>query len=254
MLLETAGLTKIFGGLIALHDINMSIEEGEIVGLIGPNGAGKSTIINLISGFLRPHSGRILFEGKDITGLKPHLMARLGIGRTFQITPFFGEFTTLQNIVASFYLSADNSLFGSIFNTLSYRQKEKAILNQAEKNLELVGLGPVRDELAKNLPHGFQKVLDLATALSVKPKILLLDEPIGGMDPDEIALALQVIDRIRAQGTTILLVEHNVGIVMSLCDRIMVVNYGLKIAEGPPDEVRANNEVIRAYFGEEYAA
>jgi branched-chain amino acid transport system ATP-binding protein len=254
MLLKTAGLTKVFGGLVAVHDIDMSIEEGQIVGLIGPNGAGKSTIINLISGFLRPSSGKILFAGKDITGQKPHEVARMGIGRTFQITPFFGEFTTLKNIVASFYLSADNSLFGSIFNTRTYRRKEKSIFDQAEENLELVGLGPVRDELAKNLPHGFQKVLDLATALSVKPKILLLDEPIGGMDQDEITLALKVINKIRAQGTTILLVEHNVGIVMSLCDRILVVNYGKKIAEGPPDEVRADKEVIRAYFGEEYAA
>ncbi len=254
MLLKIQGLTKIFGGLVAVHRVDMAIDEGQIVGLIGPNGAGKSTMINLISGFLRPSSGSIFFDGKDITGKKPHLVARMGIGRTFQITPFFGEFTTLKNIVASFYLSADTSLWGSILNTRSYRRKEENILNQAEENLQLVGLGGVRDELAKNLSHGYQKVLDLAAALAVKPKLLLLDEPIGGMDPDEISLALKVINKIRAQGTTILLVEHNVAVVMSLCDRIIVVNYGEKIAEGSPEEVRGNKEVIRAYFGGEYAA
>lgn len=253
MLLEINGLTKYFGGLAAVSQVGMSVDDGQIVGLIGPNGAGKTTIINLISGFLRPSGGSIIFEGENITDKKPHSVAKLGIGRTFQIVPLFSEFTALQNVVTSFYLSADSSLWGSVFRTSTYCEREKYILSQAEENLQLVGLGGVRDELAKNLPHGYQKMLGLARALSVKPKLLLLDEPIGGMSPDEINLALNTIDKVRAQGTTILLVEHNMEVVMSLCDRIIVINYGEKIAEGSPEEVRRNEDVIRAYFGGEYA-
>lgn len=254
MLLKTTRLSKHFGGLTAVSEFDMSVDDGQIVGLIGPNGAGKTTILNLISGFLRVTRGNIMFDGKNITGKKPHLLARMGIGRTFQISPLFGEFTTFKNIVASFYLSADSSLLGSVFNTPGYRKKEEYILHQAEENLQLVGLAKVRDELAKNLPHGYQKVLDLARALAVRPKLLLLDEPIGGMSSEEIDLALKAIDKVRSQGTTILLVEHNMAVVMSLCDRIIVVNYGEKIAEGSPEEVRKNKDVIRAYFGGEYVA
>ncbi len=254
MLLETRNLTKDFGGLMAVSQVDLSVEQGRIVGLIGPNGAGKTTLINLISGFLRPTAGTIIFDGKDVTGEKPHVNARMGMGRTFQIVPFFGEFTTFKNIVASFYLSSDRSLIGSLFNTRSYRKKEEYILAQAEENLRLVGLTAVKDELVKNLPHGYQKVLDLASALAVKPKLLLLDEPIGGMSQDETDLALNAIRKVHAQGTTILLVEHNVSIVMGLCDHIVVINYGRKIAEGSPDEVKKNEQVIRAYFGGDYAA
>lgn len=253
MLLETTALTKYFGGLAAVSQLDMAIDEGQIVGLIGPNGAGKTTIFNLITGFLRPTRGKIIFGGRDITSKKPHLIARMGIGRTFQLTPLFGDFTTLQNVAASFHLSADSSLWGAIFNTSTYHKREEYILNQAEENLQLVGLDKVRDELAKNLPHGYQKMLGMARALAVKPKLLLLDEPIAGMNPDEINFALKAIDKLRLQKMAILLVEHNMA-VMSLCDRIIVVNYGQKIAEGSPEEVRKNEDVIRAYFGEEHAA
>ena len=254
MLLETIGLTRYFGGLAAVSDVDMSVDEGEIVGLIGPNGAGKTTFINLVNGFMKPTRGTIAFDGKDITGKKPHVLARMGIGRTFQITPFFSEFTTFENIVASFYLSADASLWGSIFATRKYRRREDDILKQAEGNLHLVGLEGAKDELARNLPHGHQRVLDLAAALAVKPKLLLLDEPLGGMGQEEIDLALDAIRKVRARGTSILLVEHNVPVVMGLCDRIVVINYGRKIAEGAPHEVKKNKEVISAYFGGEYAA
>ena len=253
MLLEINGLTKYFGGLAAVFEVDMSVQEGQIVGLIGPNGAGKTTIINLISGFLRSDSGSIRFNGEDITGKKPHFNAKLGIGRTFQIVPLFNEFTTLQNVVASFYLSSDSSLWGSIWRTSTYRRKEKYILSQAEKNLHVLGLWGARYELAKNLPHGYQKMLGLARALSVKPELLLLDEPMAGMNPDEINLALKAIDQVRSHGITILLIEHNVEVVMSLCDRIIAINYGRKITEGPPAEVKQNEEVVRAYLGEEYA-
>lgn len=253
VLLEIKGLTKHFGGLTAVSHVDISIKEREIVGLIGPNGAGKTTIINLISGFQRPSRGSIIFNGKNITGKKPHAIAKLGIGRSFQIVPLFGEFTAFQNVVASFYLSADSSLWGSIFRTSKYRAREKNILSQAEENMRLVGLGGVRNELAKNLPHGYQKMLGFARALSIKPKLLLLDEPIAGMNPDEINLALKAIDQVRSQGVTILLIEHNM-IVMNICDRIISLNYGQKIAEGTPEEVKKNEDVIRAYFGGEYAA
>ena len=252
MLLETNGLTKHFGGLAAVSQVDMSVDGGQIVGLIGPNGAGKTTIINLISGFLRPSRGSIIFDGENITGKKSHLVAKLGIGRTFQIVPLFSEFTTLQNVVASFYISADSSLWGSIFRTSTYRKREEYILNQAEENLQLLGLDKVRDELAKNLPHGYQKMLGLARALAVKPKLLLLDEPIAGMNPDEINLALKAIEKVRSQGVTILLVEHNM-VVMGICDRVIAINYGRKIAEGSPAEIKKNEDVIRAYFGGEYA-
>jgi branched-chain amino acid transport system ATP-binding protein len=252
VLLETNGLTKYFGGLAAVSQVDMSVDGGQIVGLIGPNGAGKTTIINLISGFLRPSRGSIIFDGENITGKKSHLVAKLGIGRTFQIVPLFNEFTTLQNVVASFYISADSSLWGSIFRTSTYRKREEYILNQAEENLQLLGLDKVRDELAKNLPHGYQKMLGLARALAVKPKLLLLDEPIAGMNPDEINLALKAIEKVRSQGVTILLVEHNM-VVMGICDRVIAINYGRKIAEGSPEEMKKNEDVIRAYFGGEYA-
>jgi branched-chain amino acid transport system ATP-binding protein len=252
VLLETNGLTKYFGGLAAVSQVDMSVDGGQIVGLIGPNGAGKTTIINLISGFLRPSRGSIIFDGENITGKKSHLVAKLGIGRTFQIVPLFNEFTTLQNVVASFYISADSSLWGSIFRTSTYRKREEYILNQAEENLQLLGLDKVRDELAKNLPHGYQKMLGLARALAVKPKLLLLDEPIAGMNPDEINLALKAIEKVRSQGVTILLVEHNM-VVMGICDRVIAINYGRKIAEGSPAEIKKNEDVIRAYFGGEYA-
>jgi branched-chain amino acid transport system ATP-binding protein len=240
VLLETNGLTKYFGGLAAVSQVDMSVDGGQIVGLIGPNGAGKTTIINLISGFLRPSRGSIIFDGENITGKKSHLVAKLGIGRTFQIVPLFNEFTTLQNVVASFYISADSSLWGSIFRTSTYRKREEYILNQAEENLQLLGLDKVRDELG------------LARALAVKPKLLLLDEPIAGMNPDEINLALKAIEKVRSQGVTILLVEHNM-VVMGICDRVIAINYGRKIAEGSPEEMKKNEDVIRAYFGGEYA-
>ena len=190
-----------------------------------------------VLGFLRPSKGSIIFDGVDVTDKKPHHHARMGMGRTFQITPFFGEFTTFENIVASYYLSADRSLWGSLFRTRTYREKEAEVQQLAEENMKFVGLEKVRDELAGNLSHGHQKVLDLAAALAIKPRFLLLDEPIGGMSREETDLALNAIKKVHEQGTTILLVEHNVSIVMGLCDHIVVINYGRRItrrSQGQP--------------------
>ena len=253
VLLETKGLTKHFGGLAAVSQLDLYVNRGEIVGLIGPNGAGKTTVFNLITGFLRPTSGKVLFDGHDITGRKPHLIAETGIGRTFQLAYLFPDFTVMENVVASFYLYPRSGFWEALFNTPAYRKKEKDILNQAKEVLRLVGLDRAEDELAKNLPHGHQKVLNVARALAIKPKLLLLDEPIAGMTRDEIVFSLGVFDKIRSQGITILFVEHNMEF-MSLCDRVIVLNFGNKIAEGSSEEVRQNEAVIQAYFGSEHAA
>jgi branched-chain amino acid transport system ATP-binding protein len=253
MLLEINGLTKFFGGLAAVRQFDMHINEGEIVGLIGPNGAGKTTIFNLMTGVLRSTKGKIKFAGKEITGKKPHEIAELGIGRTFQQNPLFGNFTVLENVTASFHLHPRSSTLDIYFNTATYRRNEADILEQSLEILHLVGLERIKDELAKNLSHGHQKMLGMARALAVKPKLLLLDEPLGGMNPDEIDFTITAIRKTQQQRVTILLVEHNMKI-MDFCERVIVINFGQKIAEGLPKEVRENKEVIRAYLGGEKVA
>jgi len=253
MQIEISGLTKYFGGLAAVSQLDMYVNEGEIVGLIGPNGAGKTTIFNLITGVFPPTKGRVIFEGTDITGRKPHVIAKLGIGRTFQLNPLFADFTVLENVSASFYLHPRSSLLDIYFNTATYRRNEAYILEQSLEILHLVGLDKVKDELAKNLPHGYQKMLGMARALAIRPKLLLLDEPLAGMNPDEIDFTMTAIKKTKQQGITLVLVEHNMQI-MDLCDRVVVINFGQKIAEGSAEEVRKNKDVIRAYFGGEHVA
>ena len=253
MILETKELTKQFGGLAAVFQLDISINEGEIVGIIGPNGAGKTTVFNLITGFIRPTAGAVTFKGKNITRKKPHLIAKMGIGRTFQLAYLFPEFTVFENIVSSFNLDPKTGFWEALFKLPSYRRKEREIFKQAEEILHLVGLEEVRHVQGKNLPHGHQKLLTMARALAIRPQVLLLDEPIGGMSLEEIKYAMTVIEKIRSQGITILLVEHNMRI-MTLCDRVIVINFGTKIAEGSMEEVRQNNEVMKAYFGREDAA
>jgi branched-chain amino acid transport system ATP-binding protein len=253
MFLQISGLTKNFGGLTAVNHFDMYVNKGKIVGLIGPNGAGKTTLFNLITGVLRPTRGKVIFDGEDVTGKKPHQIAERGIGRTFQLTPLFANFTVLENVSASFHLHPRSSLLDIYFNTKTYRRNEAYILEQSLEILKLVGLDRVKSELAKNLPHGYQKMLGIARALAVKPKLLLLDEPVAGMNPDEIDFTMTGIRKTQQQGTTIVVVEHNMRI-MDLCDRVVVINFGQKIAEGLPKEVRKNEEVTKAYFGDEYAA
>ena len=253
VLLEIKELTKYFGGLCAVDHVNMHVDEDEIVGLIGPNGAGKTTLFNLITGITRPTSGQILFDGKDITFKKPHDVAKLRIGRTFQLVAPLSNFTVQENVAASFFLYAERSLWHVLFKTSTYRKREEAILEKIKEILQLTQLSDVEQKLANQLPHGHQKLLGLARALAVKPKLLLLDEPVGGMTPEEIMLGMEVIRKVHSQGIAILLVEHNMQ-VMELCDRIAVLNFGNKIAEGLPEEIRANKDVIQAYFGVEHAA
>ena len=247
-LLELKGLTKHFGGLAAVSQFDMVVNKEEIVGLIGPNGAGKTTIFNSITGVYPPTRGQVIYDGTDITGKKPHKIAEFGIGRTFQMNPLFGDFTVLQNVSASFHLHPRSSLINIYFNTATYRRNEAYILEQSFEILRLVGLEQVKDDLARNLPHGYQKMLGVARALATRPKLLLLDEPLAGMNPSEIEFTLMNIRKTRQQGVTVLIVEHNMQI-LDLCDRVVVISFGQKICEGLPREVRENQDVIIAYLG-----
>ena len=253
MLLELHKVTKHFIGLVAVDDFNMDIDRGELVGLIGPNGAGKTTLFNLITGILRLTSGKIIFNGIDITEKRPHEVAELGIGRTFQLNPLFSDFTVLENVIASFHLRPKSSLPDVFFNTATYRKNEADIKEQSLQILNLLGLDKVKNVLGKHLPHGHRLILGIARALAVKPKLLLLDEPTRGMSLEEIDLALGAIERMCEQGVTIVLVEHNMEVI-DFCDRVIVMNFGRKIAEGSVDQVRENKEVIKAYLGGTYAA
>lgn len=248
-MLETKNLTKNFKGVQAVNHLNLIVNSGEIVGLIGPNGAGKTTVFNLITGYLRPTEGKVILNGKDITGQKPHVIAMKGIIRTFQLDRIFHNFNVIQNIEIASYLYAGIGLCEAIWNTSGYRNKYHETSKSAEKILKFVGLEDKRDEMARHLSHGHQKLLGIAIALAAKPKVLLLDEPLGGMNSSEVEKTLGIIGEIRKQGTAILLVEHNMQAVMKICDRIVVLNFGMEIARGLPEEIQKNQEVIQAYLG-----
>lgn len=253
-LLELQKLTKCFGGLTAVSELDLSIEKGEIVGLIGPNGAGKTTVFNTISGVFRPTRGKVLFKDKDITGLKPHSVVGSGLVRTFQLTTLFGEMTVLENILAGFHLTSGIGFWGVLFNTASIRGKQEQLLERTVELADFMGLIGKQHELAKNLPHGHQRMLEMAIALAASPELLLLDEPVTGMSAEEANEMMNKISDTRNRGITILLVEHDMRVVMDICDRICVLNFGKKIAEGSPEEICENKEVIAAYLGTEYAA
>jgi len=248
IILEITGLTKNFGGLTAVSNIDMKVNDGEVLGLIGPNGAGKTTFFNLVTGVIRPTKGKVVYKGKDITGKKSHEIAELGVGRTFQLNPLFPNFTVLENVLYSFQLRPCSSLLDTFFNSPTYRNNEAYIMEQSLEILNLVGLYKVKDELAKNQPHGYQKMLGVARALAIKPELLLLDEPIAGMNPDEIDNTIAAIKRTSQLGVTIILVEHNMKI-LEICDRVVVINFGQNIVEGSPQEIKENPEVIKAYLG-----
>lgn len=247
--LETIGLTKRFGGLTVIDNLDFVINQGEIKGLIGPNGAGKSTFFNLVTGVLMPTSGKILYDDwVDITTKKPYQVAKLGIGRTFQMNPLFGEFTVLENIRAAFHLRPKSTLFDIYFNTKTYRTNEKSITEKAEELIEFLGLTAMRNTLAKNLPHGYQKILGVARALATRPKLLMLDEPLGGLNPEEIDFSIRAIAKMRDQGMTVLVVEHNMQ-VLEILDSVTVISFGQKIFEGTPEDMRQDSTVIETYFG-----
>jgi branched-chain amino acid transport system ATP-binding protein len=250
MLLEVTNLTKNFGGLAAVSQFNMKIPQGQIVGLIGPNGAGKSTIFNLITGMISPTTGKVVFAGKDITRKSPHQISAMGIGWTFQLTPLFADFTTLENVVASLYLHPHSGFWSTLFNTTGYRRNEAIVMEKSLTILDLVGLSRVKNECAKNLSHGYQKMLGIARALAVEPRLLMLDEPLGGMNTDEMTFTMDIMSRMKKQGMTILVIEHNMQI-LDLCDQVEAINFGQNICSGCVDEVKNHPEVIKAYLGEQ---
>jgi branched-chain amino acid transport system ATP-binding protein len=251
--LEISSLTKFFGGLEAVSGVDLAMKPGEILGLIGPNGAGKTTFFNLVSGFLRPTSGRVMFEGHEITAKTPHSIAKKGIVRTFQGDNIYPDFTVLENVVLSCHLKPGVGLLETVFQTPGSRRKDKHILERSRSILDTVGLQNMADITARNLAHGYKRILGIAIALAAEPKLLLLDEPLGGMNAQEVSETMKLIERLWEKGITVLLIEHNMRATMALCRRIVVLNFGRKIAEGTPEEIQGNPEVVRAYLGAGHA-
>ncbi len=249
-ILETKGLSKHFGGLAALSDIDLSIEEGQIRGIIGPNGAGKTTLFNVISGVYRPTSGQIIYrKGKRIDGLSSSKIAEMGLVRTFQRTALYLDFTVLKNVTVARHLHVKENIFRVFAGTTRRIQRENVV--KAQEIIEFMGLEHLKNELATNLPHGHQRALGVAIALACEPKVLLLDEPLTGMTPTEKAHMIELIRKVHQQGITILIVEHDMKSVMELCDYISVLDFGTLLVEGLPTEIQNNEAVINAYLGTE---
>jgi branched-chain amino acid transport system ATP-binding protein len=250
-ILQIEKVSRRFGGLLAVDEVSFDVVEGEIVSVIGPNGAGKSTLFKLISSFLKPTSGRITFRSEVVSGLKPHIVARKGIVRTFQETTVFKEMTALENVVVGCHLGLAAGALGIYFSLPTSRADEIRARREAVEILDYLGLCHVKNELARNLPHGHLRALGIATALAAKPTLLLLDEPFAGMNSEETDRAVTMVEGIRNRGVTILLVEHDMRAVMRISDRIVVINFGVKIAEGSPAAIRSNPVVIDAYLGQD---
>ena len=252
-ILKIEGLTLRFGGVRAAENVTFEVGDREIVALIGPNGAGKTTIFNMISGIYEPLSGDMLFAGKRINGLKPHRITRLGIARTFQNLRLFGNMTVAENVMVGHTCRMRGGVVASVLRTGHFKYYELAAAKTASRWLEFVGLTARANELARNLPYGEQRRLELARALATGPKLLLLDEPTAGMNPSETAALMALFHRVRDLGIAILLIEHDMRVVMGISDRIIVLDYGEKIAEGTPDEIRRSERVIEAYLGRKAA-
>ncbi|KNF07476.1 high-affinity branched-chain amino acid ABC transporter ATP-binding protein LivG [Gottschalkia purinilytica] len=248
-IMEAKGVTKSFGGLTAVNNVDFHIDEGEIVSLIGPNGAGKTTFFNLITGIYEPTSGTVNFLGEELKKSKPYEITKLGIGRTFQNIRLFSSMTVLENVMVGQYCRTSTNLFGAIIKTPKVKEEEKRVREKALQILDFLDLTDVKDEIAVSLSYGRQRKVEIARAIATDPKFILLDEPAAGMNTGEKVEMTNLIKKIRGKGYTILVIEHDMKLVMGISDRIVVLDYGNKIAEGVPQEIQKNEKVIAAYLG-----
>ena len=248
-ILRIEGLNKDFGGLRALNEVTLDVEHGEILGLIGPNGSGKTTLLNIVTGFLNPTAGSVYYKGEPITGLKPYQIAARGVTRTFQLTSLFPDLSVSENIIRGNFLYSKSSYIGALIWSKNYKKEEDNLRQEVMAILNFVNMKKKRDVLSKNLPAAEQRILEIAIALAAKPDLLLLDEPASGMNLPEAESAMTLIRSIQQTGTTVVIVEHNMKVIMQLCSRIAVLNQGVLIAEGAPQEISRNKEVIAVYLG-----